>query len=68
MKICAIFSALRVRKLIGKPAFPTIADCEFKARRIQNAVQPHAAVFSPFATKSNAFRTHSEAIFLAGCT
>lgn len=37
--------------------FLTIADCEFKACRIQNAVQPHIAVFSPFATKSNAFRT-----------
>ena len=46
--------------IIGKPAFLTIADCEFKARRIQNAVQSHTALFSPFATKSNAFRTHSD--------
>src|SRR5262245_24403293 len=26
----------RVRKLIGKPALPTIADCESEARRIQS--------------------------------
>jgi hypothetical protein len=48
------------RVLTGKPAFLTIADCEFKARRIQNAVQTHTAVFSPFATKGNTFRTRSD--------
>jgi len=59
--MCASFHSFRVRKLTGKPAFLTIADREFKARRIQNA---HARSFSPFATKSNAFRTHSEVVSL----
>lgn len=59
-----MFQSFRVRKLTGKPAFLAIADCEFKARRIQN---PHTAVFSPLAAKSNAFRIHSEVIFFTGC-
>lgn len=63
--MCVIFQPSWVRKFIGKPAFLTIADCEFKARRIQNAVQDHADVFSFFAMKSNAFRTHSEVIRFA---
>ncbi len=33
MRMCAF---PRVRKLIGKPALPTIADCESEARRIQS--------------------------------
>ena len=59
-RIRCILRSHWVRKLIGKPAFLTIADCESEARRIQS----HAAVFSPFATKSNAFRTHSEVVSL----
>ena len=54
----AIFKSFWVRKLIGEPAFLTIADCESEARRIQNSILSHAAVFSPFATKSNAFRNY----------
>src|SRR5437660_12785210 len=33
-KMRAIFQSLWVHKLIGKPAFLTIADCESEARRI----------------------------------
>lgn len=44
----------RVRKLTGKPAFLTIADCESEARRI------HYAAISDSATVSNALRTHSD--------
>src|SRR5262245_44533396 len=33
-QMCAIYQSLWVRKLIGKPAFLTIADCESDARRI----------------------------------
>src|SRR6266478_5376570 len=62
-KMCGMLRSFRPRKLTGKPAFLTIADCEFKARRIQNT---HTAVFSPLAAKSNAFRIHSEVIFLTG--
>ena len=43
-----------VRKLTGKPAFLTIADCESEARRIQF----YAA--SSKATASNALRIHSD--------
>ena len=64
--MCMIFQSIRVCKLTGKPAFLTIADCEFKARRIQNAVLAQAVVFSPLAAKSNAFRTHWEVIFCKG--
>jgi hypothetical protein len=35
LKMCAIYQSLWVRKLIGKPAFLTIEDCESEARRIQ---------------------------------
>jgi IS1 family transposase len=51
----AIFKSLWVRKLIGKPAFLTIADCESEARRIQ-LYEP--ALSSPEA-ESNAFRSQS---------
>ena len=59
-----IFSKVRLRKLTGRPMFLTIADCEFKAHRVQNVSESHAGVFSPFATKSNALRTHSEVVSL----
>ena len=54
METCAIFPSLRVRKLTGKPAFLTIADCESEARRIQ--IQ--TASFK--ATESRALRIHSD--------
>ena len=34
--MCAILQPIRVRKLTGKPAFLTIADCESEARRIHS--------------------------------
>ncbi len=43
----AILQSLWVRKLIGKPAFLTIADCESEARRIQF----QAAAFSSKASR-----------------
>ena len=48
----------------GVFAFLTIADCKLIGRRIQSVGASHAAVFSPFATKSNAFRSHSEVVSL----
>ncbi len=51
----AIFYTVWVRKLIGKPEFLTISDWEFETPRIQYG-KAHTAVFSPLATKSNAFR------------
>jgi len=50
-KMRAIFQSFWVRKLIGKPAFLTIADCESEARRIHN----YDAALSPCAAESNAF-------------
>jgi hypothetical protein len=47
--------SLLVRKLTGKPAFLTIADCESEARRIQNQ-----AAMSLSATVNNALRSHSD--------
>jgi hypothetical protein len=44
----------RVRKLTGKPAFLTIADCESEASRI------HYAAFSISATESRLRLTHSD--------
>src|SRR5438874_7111273 len=54
-----IFKASWLRKLIGKPAFLTIADCESEARRIQF----QAAAFS-----SSASRIHSDFDALARFT
>jgi hypothetical protein len=56
--MCATFELLRVRKLTGKPAFLTIADCESEARRIQNNGDAHELPLR--AAESNAFRTHSD--------
>lgn len=53
-KMRAIFNPLWVRKLIGKPAFLTIADCESEARRIQF----HAAA-------SSVSRIHSDCVLPA---
>jgi hypothetical protein len=52
----AIFKLFWVRKLIGKPALLTIADCESEARRIQF---DYGIGLSLPATESNAFRIHS---------
>ena len=52
----AIFQ-IRVRKLTGKPAFLTIADCESEARRIQLHYEDVLPV--PEA-ESNVFRIHSD--------
>jgi hypothetical protein len=54
-----MFQLLRVRKLTGKPAFLTIADCESETRRIQNP--NYAAGLPPCAAESKVFRTQSEA-------
>src|SRR6266478_3372050 len=53
--MCAIIQLLWVRKLTGKPALPTIADCESEARRIQCA---QAAIF--FADSINVSRIQSD--------
>src|SRR5712671_3473878 len=55
MKNQQILCSSWVRKLIGKPAFLTIADCESEARRIHS---PHAGHFSAHA--SRAFRIQSD--------
>ena len=54
----AIFNALWVRKLTGKPALLTIADSESEAPRIQKTDDDHAAL--SIATESRAFRIHSD--------
>ena len=48
-----------VRKLIGKPAFLTIADCESEARRIQLIERSYGVGLSLPAAESNAFRIQS---------
>lgn len=48
-----ILIPIRVHKLIGKPAFVTVADCESKARRTHWFYDD---VLPRFAAKSNAFR------------
>ena len=50
----AKFGRFRVRKLSGKPAFLTIADCESEARRIQ--LTDYALDLSPIAAESNVCR------------
>ena len=54
-EISAIFQSLWVRKLIGKPAFPTIAECESEARRIHSDYDK--GIF-PVAVESKALRIH----------
>jgi hypothetical protein len=56
-KTCAIFTSHWVRKLTGKPAFLTIADCESEARRIQFQ-----------AAASSVSRIHSDWVFPALAT
>ena len=53
---------IRVRKLTGKPAFLTIADCESEARRIHLICYETRVSFR--AADSKAWRTHSD--FLCG--
>ena len=55
--MCATFSPARVRKLTGKPAFLTIADCESETRRIHKKGYDE---LHPPAAESNAFRIHSD--------
>ena len=52
----AIFQ-IRVRKLTGKPAFLTIADCESEARRIHLG---YDADLSPLVAESKVFRIQSD--------
>lgn len=61
-RMCAIFHPLWVRKLIGKPAFLTIADCESEARRI------HYAALLDSATESRLRLTHSDSVAPARLT
>ncbi|MGH7968580.1 MAG: hypothetical protein ACREIC_07635 [Limisphaerales bacterium] len=53
-----IIARSRVRKLTGKPACATPADCEFEARRIHDFGYETAPF--PLAASSTAFRIHSE--------
>jgi len=55
-----MFQAFRVRKLTGKPAALTIADCESEARRIHLSECDYETVFSPFASESKSLRIHSD--------
>ena len=58
--LCFTFLCYWVRKLTGKPASLTIADCEFDARRIHGIYETG---ISFLATESNARRIHSDFVF-----
>jgi hypothetical protein len=59
-KMRANFKPVWVRKLMGKPVFLTIADCESEARRIQLTERNYEPGLSPPAAESKVFRTHSD--------